>query len=812
MDIDEYLENLNNNGKLKITADIDEDFEDDDKKKDPTRKFQFNYEKSVCMVDQFPEAAMNENSKASQCLAFAPGEGKVPENILMTDDWDIDAFPIKYPDGKNGLHQKRERKLTDQYHFVQRLRNKDQRFCSDPSYVFASAAYLEKKQLQRNINVSFQRGKLSVSELGQKKYRLEDGFSVFDKISNTPAYWKTAKYEMLAKLENLGPFQFFFTLSCADSRWEENFSSLLAELGVSIEYKCCSDGNEETIVKTEKGIFSLKQYLQEYVDESRHEMIRTHVLNATRNYNHRVKAFIKEIVLDKNHLMAVDYYSTKVEFQGRGAGHNHGTLWVNLKKMEYYIIDDNEKWCDFDDILDSLIEQSKYSIKLKDEIKILIQEIIQGKKEIDGKNKLKIKEYAWNLLRKLLKIKDEQADISPEAIFSKFPLVGISAAFIKFQTQEELLKHEEEAIINFANKFTTCTLNKATIESMTEDPDLKHRGAEVLEIVMSVNIHNHTRTCKKYLTFCRFGFGKFPVWKTLVAKPSKLLTAERKEQFRKLLKDVRNILDDEDIIKKILSKYPEKKSENRKDYLKHREERIKKILNLAGLKTEEQYDLYLSALEASTSGYSILLERDIDEMFVNSYNPEWARAWNGNHDLQICLDYFAVITYITEYYTKDDSGTITLLVDALKNSDCEDLKDRMKLLMNTYISARQMGETEALYKIFPDFHLKDSNTTTVFIPVSKKENRSKFLVKVDEELSYNEQEKVKIDGREGFYVEKYDIVSKFERKEDGQEELSFSHFSKMYGPSWSKNKNKREDNDIEENNVEFDNDSGVENE
>ena len=644
VDIDEYLENLNNNGKLKITADIDEDFEDDDKKKDPTRKFQFNYEKSVCMVDQFPEAAMNENSKASQCLAFAPGEGKVPENILMTDDWDIDAFPIKYPDGKNGLHQKRERKLTDQYHFVQRLRNKDQRFCSDPSYVFASAAYLEKKQLQRNINVSFQHGKLSVSELGQKKYRLEDGFSVFDKISNTPAYWKTAKYEMLAKLENLGPFQFFFTLSCADSRWEENFSSLLAELGVSIEYKCCSDGNEETIVKTEKGIFPLKQYLQEYVDESRHEMIRTHVLNATRNYNHRVKAFIKEIVLDKNNLMAVDYYSTKVEFQGRGAGHNHGTLWVNLKKMEYYIIDDNEKWCDFDDILDSLIEQSKYSIKLKDEIKILIQEIIQGKKEIDGKNKLKIKEYAWNLLRKLLKIKDEQADISPEAIFSKFPLVGISAAFIKFQTQEELLKHEEEAIINFANKFTTCTLNKATIESMTEDPDLKHRGAEVIDIVMSVNIHNHTRTCKKYLTFCRFGFGKFPVWKTLVAKPSKLLTAERKKQFRKLLIDVRNILDDEDIIKKILSKYPEKKSENRKDYLKHREERIKKILNLAGLKTEEQYDLYLSALEASTSGYSILLERDIDEMFVNSYNPEWARAWNGNHDLQICLDYFAVMT------------------------------------------------------------------------------------------------------------------------------------------------------------------------
>ena len=135
---------------------------------------------------------------------------------------------------------------------------------------------------------------------------------------------------MLAKLENLGPFQFFFTLSCADSRWEENFSSLLADMGVSIIYKCCSDGNEETNVKTEKGTFPMKQYLEEYVDESRHEMIRTHVLNATRNYNHRVKAFIKEIVLDKNNLMAVVYYFTKVEFLGRGPG----IIMVNLKKME----------------------------------------------------------------------------------------------------------------------------------------------------------------------------------------------------------------------------------------------------------------------------------------------------------------------------------------------------------------------------------------------------------------------------------------------------------------------------------------------
>ena len=81
------------------------------------------------------------------------------------------------------------------------------------------------------------------------------------------------------------------------------------------------------------------------------DRIRTNVLNATRNYNNRVKAFIKNIVLNKSNPMSVQYYSTKVEFQGRGAGHNHGTLWVDLNKMEYYHQDENNEWHSLDDTL-----------------------------------------------------------------------------------------------------------------------------------------------------------------------------------------------------------------------------------------------------------------------------------------------------------------------------------------------------------------------------------------------------------------------------------------------------------------------------
>ena len=66
----------------------DDEFSDEDEeyvKKDAIRKYQFDYDTSVCLVDKFPEAALPEPaSDNGNQIAFAPGEGKIPENILTT--------------------------------------------------------------------------------------------------------------------------------------------------------------------------------------------------------------------------------------------------------------------------------------------------------------------------------------------------------------------------------------------------------------------------------------------------------------------------------------------------------------------------------------------------------------------------------------------------------------------------------------------------------------------------------------------------------------------------------------------------------
>ena len=46
-----------------------------------------------------------------------------------------------------------------------------------------------------------------------------------------------------------------------------------------------------------------------------------------------------------------------------------------------------------------------------------------------------------------------------------------------------------------------------------------------------------------------------------------------------------------------------------------------------------------------------------------------------------------------------------------------------------------MGLSEAFMKIFPDIKLKDSNISSVFVPLGKKEDISRYLLRADPELT-----------------------------------------------------------------------------
>ena len=90
----------------------------------------------------------------------------------------------------------------------------------------------------------------------------------------------------------------------------------------------------------------------------------------------------------------------------------------------------------------------------------------------------------------------------------------------------------------------------------------------------------------------------------------------------------------------------DKERESKKEYVKNRKQRILRVLDVAGVDPQ----CYLEAVQEQTrKGINIILARDVDEMYINNYNPEWILAWDGNIDFSVCLDFFGVITYITDY-------------------------------------------------------------------------------------------------------------------------------------------------------------------
>ena len=216
-----------------------------------------------------------------------------------------------------------------------------------------------------------------------------------------------------------------------------------------------------------------------------------------------------------------------------------------------------------------------------------------------------------------------------------------------------------------------------------------------------------------------------------------------------------------------------------------RKERLDIILTAAeieGHTFEERNDKYTEALRISSKGYSVFIKRDVDEIMINNYNPEWIKCWSGNMDMQICLDFFAIITYITDYYMKDESGTMKVINEALSNASNANLREKMNIVKNAFLTSRQAGECEIYYKMFPFLNLSYSNIGTEFIHTGFRKNRSRFLKQVPENAQQGNAKIFQVEGKEGkFYVEKEGLIEKYMRRPSCMN-ISLSQFVKRYEP------------------------------
>ena len=169
----------------------------------------------------------------------------------------------------------------------------------------------------------------------------------------------------------------------------------------------------------------------------------------------------------------------------------------------------------------------------------------------------------------------------------------------------------------------------------------------------------------------------------------------------------------------------------------------------------------MAVVQQPRKGSEVLLRRDIDEIYINNYNPEWIVTWDANIDVSPVYDYYGTITYITDYFTKDSTGLTEVLKTAVKQlSDDMDMREKCNKLADQFMTHRQVGEMEVFYKLFANMNLVYSSVATIFVPTEPKAQRRQFLQRQDPESGQGFQ----VEDREGLFIEKPDLISKYERR------------------------------------------------
>ena len=67
-------------------------------------------------------------------------------------------------------------------------------------------SYVEAEGLRNNANPTGMKGR-RVEGVNGVSFEVNDPLTVFEKVKGTPKYFQKAKYDLISKFENIGPFQ-----------------------------------------------------------------------------------------------------------------------------------------------------------------------------------------------------------------------------------------------------------------------------------------------------------------------------------------------------------------------------------------------------------------------------------------------------------------------------------------------------------------------------------------------------------------------------------------------------------------------------
>ena len=82
---------------------------------------------------------------------------------------------------------------------------------------------------------------------------------------------------------------------------------------------------------------------------------------------------------------------------------------------------------------------------------------------------------------------------------------------------------------------------------------------------------------------------------------------------------------------------------------------------------------------------------------------------------------------------------MNVLKEAAKSCAKQGSKEQMKFLAQAFLTHRQMGESEAYYRILPDLNLCNSNIATIFVNTGFPSERVRFLRRIVENKGLSDE-------------------------------------------------------------------------
>ena len=90
-----------------------------------------------------------------------------------------------------------------------------------------------------------------------------------------------------------------------------------------------------------------------------------------------------------------------------------------------------------------------------------------------------------------------------------------------------------------------------------------------------------------------------------------------------------------------------------------------------------------------------------------------------------------------------------LISEVLEKDSSNSIKERMKAVANVFLTTRQMGEAEAIFRLNPSLLLKNSNIACQWVSLGEKKDRSSRWVKATKEQIDAGVKLVNLEGHEG---------------------------------------------------------------